>query len=263
MEAKQAADLDKPAPRPLRAAILSTGSLNVSRTRVKCHAFVDFDGTIVPCDVTDFLLERFADPSWQEVEKDWQAGRIGSRECMTRQVALLEASEPQVLEAISQLRVDPGFATFIGQCERSGVGVTIVSDGFDFVIERVLRNAGLEVPFYANHLERHGANRWRVTFPSARSGCRALAGNCKCAFTEPYSSAVKVVIGDGRSDFCISGQADLVFAKGTLLELCRTSGTAHYAFGDFFDVTDKLRLWLRSGQQSGPAGVWAAGQAGT
>ena len=51
----------------------------MSRTRVKCHAFVDFDGTIVPCDVTDFLLERFADPSWQEVEKDWQAGRIGSR----------------------------------------------------------------------------------------------------------------------------------------------------------------------------------------
>jgi 2,3-diketo-5-methylthio-1-phosphopentane phosphatase len=225
---------------------------------VKCHAFVDFDGTIVPCDVTDFLLERFAQPAWQEVEAEWQAGRIGSRECMTRQVALLRASEPEVLDAISELEIDPGFAAFVGQCRHNGIGMTIVSDGFDFVIERVLGNAGLAVPFYANHLAPHGADRWRVTFPSARSDCRALAGNCKCAFTEPYSSAVKVVIGDGRSDFCIAGEADLVFAKGTLLELCRASGAPHYAFQDFFDVTEKLGMWLRSGRRPDDAGLAAS-----
>jgi 2,3-diketo-5-methylthio-1-phosphopentane phosphatase len=224
---------------------------------VKCHAFVDFDGTIVPCDVTDFLLERFADPAWREVEADWQAGRIGSRECMTRQVALLQASEPDVLAAISELEIDPGFATFVQQCRRNGIGMTIVSDGFDFVIERVLGNAGLAVPFYANRFAPHGADRWRVTFPSARSDCRALAGNCKCAFTEPYSSAVKVVIGDGRSDFCIAGQADLVFAKGTLLDLCRSSGAPHYAFADFFDVIEKLGPWLRGSRHPHDAGLAA------
>jgi 2-hydroxy-3-keto-5-methylthiopentenyl-1-phosphate phosphatase len=229
---------------------------------VKCHAFVDFDGTIVPYDVTDFLLERFADPAWQEIEAEWLAGRIGSRECMARQVALLRATPAQVHDAISQLRIDPGFADFVRKCEQNGVGATIVSDGFDFVIERVLRNAGLEVPFFANHLEPVGADRWRVTFPTARSDCRALAGNCKCAFTEPYSSSVKVVIGDGRSDFCISGEADLVFAKGTLLDLCRSSGTPHYAFADFFDVTEKLGPWLSGGRGTDPAGSWVADRAG-
>ncbi len=229
---------------------------------MKCHAFVDFDGTIVPYDVTDFLLERFADPAWQEIEAEWLAGRIGSRECMARQVALLRATPAQVHDAISQLRIDPGFADFVRKCEQNGVGATIVSDGFDFVIERVLRNAGLEVPFFANHLEPVGADRWRVTFPSARSDCRALAGNCKCAFTEPYSSSVKVVIGDGRSDFCISGEADLVFAKGTLLDLCRSSGTPHYAFADFFDVTEKLGPWLKGGRGTDPAGSWVADRAG-
>ena len=229
---------------------------------MKCHAFVDFDGTIVPYDVTDFLLERFADPAWQEIEAEWLAGRIGSRECMARQVALLRATPAQVHDAISQLRIDPGFADFVRKCEQNGVGATIVSDGFDFVIERVLRNAGLEVPFFANHLEPVGADRWRVTFPTARSDCRALAGNCKCAFTEPYSSSVKVVIGDGRSDFCISGEADLVFAKGTLLDLCRSSGTPHYAFADFFDVTEKLGPWLSGGRGTDPAGSWVADRAG-
>lgn len=234
----------------------------MSRTRVKCHVFVDFDGTIVPCDATDFLFERFAAPSWQDVEKEWQAGRIGSRECTTRQVALMRASPEAVAEGIDQIKVDPGFTTFVAECRRIGIGMTVVSDGFDLAIDRVLRNAGIhDMPHYANHLEPIGGDRWRVTFPFARSDCKTLAGNCKCSFTEPHSSSIKVVVGDGRSDFCISGQADLVLAKGKLLELCRQSGAEHYAFSNFFDVTEKLGLWLRSAPQRGVAAVWAGDRA--
>lgn len=233
----------------------------MSRARVKCHVFVDFDGTIVPCDATDFLFEQFADPSWRDVESEWQAGNIGSRECMTRQVSLLRASPKRLAEAISELKVDAGFATFVRECRRNGVGMTIVSDGFDFAIEHVLRNAGLSVPFYANHLESIGGDRWRVTFPSARSDCRALAGNCKCAFTEPHSTSVKVVVGDGRSDFCIAGQVDLVFAKAKLLELCRSNGTTHLPFEDFFEVTAKLGSWLSSDGHRAPAAIPIARQA--
>ena len=56
---------------------------------MSCHVFVDFDGTIVPLDATNELLGRYADAEWLEIEEEWQAGRIGSRECMERQVALL------------------------------------------------------------------------------------------------------------------------------------------------------------------------------
>ena len=89
-----------------------------------------------------------------------------------------------------------------------------------------------------------GEDRWRVTFPSARSDCRALAGNCKCAFTEPYAMLPKVVIGDGRSDHCVAQRADVVFAKAELLALCRGSSTPHFAFADFYEVGDKLAVWL-------------------
>ena len=54
--------------------------------------FVDFDGTITKKDVVDMILERFADPSWKTVEKDWTEGKIGSRECLTKQLALVSAS---------------------------------------------------------------------------------------------------------------------------------------------------------------------------
>ena len=32
---------------------------------------VDFDGTISTRDTIDQLLEKFADPSWEDLEKDW------------------------------------------------------------------------------------------------------------------------------------------------------------------------------------------------
>ena len=137
-----------------------------------------------------------------------------------------------------------GFRSSSANARKAGVGITVVSDGFDYVIENVLRNAGLDLVFKANHLEHVGGGHWRVTFPNSRSSCIALAGNCKCSFTEPHQKTMKIVVGDGRSDFCVSKHADLVFAKSKLLELCDSTGATHYPFESFFDVTDRLGVWL-------------------
>lgn len=219
----------------------------MSRAGVNCHVFVDFDGTIVPCDATDLIFESFALDSWRDVEREWQSGQIGSRECMTRQVALLRASTSQMDAKIEEIVVDKGFSTFVAECARLGIDMTVVSDGFDFVIERVLRRAGHpNLRIRANRLEHAGGDRWRVAFPHSRSDCKVLAGNCKCSFTEPHAKSVKVVIGDGRSDFCVAGRADLVFAKGTLLKLCQANGTTHFAYNDFFTVTRHFGSWIKN-----------------
>jgi 2-hydroxy-3-keto-5-methylthiopentenyl-1-phosphate phosphatase len=223
------------------------GSLIVPTPRTNCHVFIDFDGTIVPCDATDFLFERFALPEWRDVENDWQSGKIGSRECLAKQAALLRATPAQLNAAVDEIQVDAGFAGFVAQCKAAGIGATIVSDGFDRVIEAVMRRNGIDIPFFANHLEPTDGDRWRVTFPHSREDCVALAGHCKCMRAAAVPRALKVVVGDGRSDFCIAGQADLVFAKSKLLELCRSNGTFHVPFNDFFEVGTRLDDWLSSG----------------
>jgi 2,3-diketo-5-methylthio-1-phosphopentane phosphatase len=237
------------------------GSVEVRRTRLKCHVFVDFDGTIVPHDVTDVLLERFAAPAWRNIEQQWQQGHIGSRECIARQVDLIRATPMELRRTISEISIDPGFAAFVRMCSRNGVGITIVSDGFDLVIEQVLQKAGLDLPAHANHLEATGKGRWRVTFPKAREDCAVLAGNCKCAFTRPYGEFAKVVIGDGLSDFCVAGRADLVFAKGKLLEQCRDNGLVHLPFTDFFEVSEQLGSWLQSRDRRNDPPELRSGQA--
>jgi 2-hydroxy-3-keto-5-methylthiopentenyl-1-phosphate phosphatase len=209
---------------------------------------VDFDGTIAPDDPTDRLLERFADPAWREVEAAWQGGEISSRECMTRQVALLRATPEALDEQIRSVRIDPGFPAFLEFCRRRGGDVKIVSDGFDRVVSAVLCSAGLSVPFFANKLEWQGGDRWRLAFPHAQSDCRVGSANCKCTHAQWSLLSPHVVIGDGRSDFCMSTRADYVIAKGPLANYCRSRGQAHASFANFNEVTARLSAWLASSQ---------------
>ena len=51
--------------------------------------FLDFDGTITARDVTDAILDAYAEPGWLAVEEAWKAGHIGSRQCLTEQMALV------------------------------------------------------------------------------------------------------------------------------------------------------------------------------
>jgi HAD superfamily phosphoserine phosphatase-like hydrolase len=215
-------------------------------------ALLDFDGTVAPGDPTDRLLERFADPSWRVLEAEWQAGRITSRECMQRQAALLRATPGQLDAAIRSLRIDPGLHGFVELCRRRGVEIAIVSDGFDRVVRAALRQARLPIPFFANTLEWQGGDRWRLALPYGRDDCASGAANCKCAHGD-WRGGRCVVVGDGRSDFCMAARAGFVIAKGALADFCRARGLRHASFRNFDDATRHLANWLdRQGDRPGP-----------
>jgi 2,3-diketo-5-methylthio-1-phosphopentane phosphatase len=211
---------------------------------VKCHVFVDFDGTIAPIDTTDLLLERFAAPAWRDIEDDWKAGRIGSRECLVRQIDLVRATPAELDAFIADIAIDAAFPGFVALCREHGHAVTVLSDGIDRTVSTVLRRHRLQLDSYANHLEWRGADRWRLTFPHARSDCRSLSGNCKCKFTEGRPRELRIVVGDGRSDFCLAGRADLVLAKSALLRHCAGSDLPYLAFTNFEDAGQLLAAWL-------------------
>jgi 2-hydroxy-3-keto-5-methylthiopentenyl-1-phosphate phosphatase len=111
-----------------------------------------------------------------------------------------------------------------------------------------MRAAGLpKVPVYANRLifEPHGID---IAFPRRDSTCQAGNGVCKCAVARQLvgsAGAPVVLVGDGKSDFCLAGSADVVFAKGRLLDHCRRQGIAHVPFDTFADVLATVETWPR------------------
>jgi 2,3-diketo-5-methylthio-1-phosphopentane phosphatase len=211
---------------------------------LKCQVLVDFDGTIATVDTTDLLLERFAGPAWQDVEDDWNAGRIGSRECMLRQIALVRATPAELDAFVAGIEIDPAFPGFVALCRSRGLGVTVVSDGIDRTVGATLRRHGLDLPFRANHLEWLGEDRWRLTFPHAKGDCRTLAGNCKCRLAAAPPGTVRVVVGDGRSDFCVAREAELVLAKGALAAHAAANDLPHFPITSFAEATPLLAAWL-------------------
>ncbi|MCK0196739.1 MtnX-like HAD-IB family phosphatase [Ancylobacter sp. 6x-1] len=203
----------------------------------------DFDGTVSLCDVTDLLLEAFAEPGWQAIEERWQAGEIGSAACMAQQVALMRAGRAALDALLDSVRIDPAFPDFVAFCREEGLPLAIVSDGLDYAIARILAANGITgVPILANHLDFRPGNRFAMSSPRAAADCGAGAGTCKCAIAQENALTGQpvVLIGDGRSDFCVSNRVDFVFAKDRLVEYCGENGIPHHAFEGFAEVAPVL-----------------------
>ena len=221
---------------------------------------VDFDGTVVLDDTTDLILERFADPSWRAIEAAWTQGRIGSRECLSRQINLVQASEAELDEIADQAPVDPDFREFVDACHELGLQPVIGSDGFDRIIARVLARVGVKLPMISNRLIADGDKRWRAEFPHFQSDCRSQSGNCKCTQILEHSLP-RLLIGDGRSDFCPCSHATLVFAKKALAAHCKSSKIDHIEITGFADVVRALPTIMSARQRvdaaSGETGLYA------
>jgi 2,3-diketo-5-methylthio-1-phosphopentane phosphatase len=209
---------------------------------MRLHFAIDFDGTIALEDTTDMLLDRRAEPAWLDVEKEWLAGRIGSRECLAQQAALIRATPEELDDALSDVSIDPDFVSFVAAASRIGSTMQVVSDGFDRCILPVLRRAGIRLPVTSNRLHHVSANRWTAEFPSFAPDCQSMSGVCKCQAAQ--TKRTLVLIGDGRSDFCLASRADVVLAKGKLAAHCAESNYPFIPINSFADVLAWLRPFM-------------------
>ncbi|MCI3135168.1 MtnX-like HAD-IB family phosphatase [Phenylobacterium aquaticum] len=206
------------------------------------QVFCDFDGTISVADSTDHVLRHLADPAWEALEDDWVAGRIDAAACMRGQVALIGGSDAELDAVLSAVTLDPGFAAFADWCATAGVPLTIVSDGVDRFIRAILAREGLaHLPVISNRLAGEAGAR-RLEQPHRREGCGAGSGVCKCEATARLTAPDQAVvyIGDGRSDFCVSGRADILFAKAALADYAAGRARPYHSFRTFHDITTTL-----------------------
>ena len=96
----------------------------------------DVDGDIAIEDFVERLLEKHADPAWGRVEEDWKSGRIGSRECLARQIDMVRCSPSQFARLATGMKIDPGFSSFVALCRQHLLPLRLVSDGLGGAIPR-------------------------------------------------------------------------------------------------------------------------------
>lgn len=203
----------------------------------------DFDGTISLKDVTDELLMHFGKEGVVELEEAWEQGEIGSKECMAGQVALLDMSQAELDECLANIAIDPAFKEFVACMQAKNIPIQIVSDGLDYAIAKILAYNDIpEIPILANRLVNTGERSWALEFPYTADLCKKKSGNCKCQQSDALSQIYDQIlyVGDGSSDYCVSHEVSLVYAKDKLIQYCEAEGILHQPIHGFSDIIESL-----------------------
>jgi len=204
---------------------------------------LDFDGTATPTDVGPLILAHFTGERWLPPNQAWERGELSTAERARRQWAMLEADEAAVAALLAGVRLDPDLPALLADCRGRGIPVWILSDGFDFYIERILSNHRIaDVPLLANRA-RWWNGRWELEFPRP-DGPGEPAGAWKAAVVRRCQAdgGRVLYVGDGLSDRAASAAADRRFAKGKLADHCRAHGIPFEPFDRLADVRAGLRL---------------------
>lgn len=204
--------------------------------------YLDFDGTVTKTDSVATFLSTYAQEGWLEIEKNWIDGKINSKECMTCQLDLIKnLTVDEFNRFLNSIKLREGFVDFYNWAKENNKKITILSDGFDFFIDYVLRKEKLEIKYFANKLnieEKNGYLSFKLLFPYENKNCDLDLGMCKCAKTQKGEAFLYA--GDGLSDRCIAKKSNLLFARGSLKKFCIENNVSYIDFDNFYEIKDYL-----------------------
>ncbi|MCX7878994.1 MAG: HAD-IB family phosphatase, partial [Ignavibacteria bacterium] len=191
----------------------------------KLKIFTDFDGTVTTNDTwiemgNVFIKNKSA---WNLVISDFESGKIGARECFRKECSLIENFDIGIFnKIIDSQKIVTGFREFYGFCNERNIKLTILSEGLDYYISRILKNHNLEIPFYSNTMILSDDGKsFTIEFPYSDSDCNRCGTSKRNLLMNLTSDEeVSVFIGDGFSDTCVVHYADIVFAKKSLASYC-------------------------------------------
>jgi 2,3-diketo-5-methylthio-1-phosphopentane phosphatase len=206
--------------------------------------FIDFDGTVTVQDVGYQMFKKFTGGKTQPVVDKYRRGEVNSYTCLKTECDIWNQAPPaerEVRAYLKQQEITPGFIDFTATMRNENIGHYILSEGFDFYIDRILGFNDLSDFQRITNRARYENGEILPEFPYMASGCGECS-NCKGfhirKLTDPKMAAV--FIGDGHSDFHGADSADIVFAKSFLKESLEKIGRNYFDYGDFYDI---ISIW--------------------
>jgi 2-hydroxy-3-keto-5-methylthiopentenyl-1-phosphate phosphatase len=210
------------------------------RAPVPLAVFCDFDGTFSVQDVGTTLAQRYA-ADCRPIQ--WARYERGEITPWGYNMEILDGLpvDAEVLEAfLHTVELDPGARELLAWCEVRGVSFRILSDGFDWNLDRLQQIHGVRFAYSANHL-RIESGRWQIRPGGPDPTCGCGTGTCKGAVLRAWRAREPgthlVHIGNGRvSDTCGALAADTAFAKDSLAETLEKRGVPFIPFTTLLDV---------------------------
>jgi 2-hydroxy-3-keto-5-methylthiopentenyl-1-phosphate phosphatase len=210
--------------------------------------FIDFDGTITEKDTGDSLFSSFGDSKKvDEIISRLLSDAISAKQCWIELCGTVDRlHRSEIDEFLKTIEIDPYFHQFTEFCKKNNIDFYVLSDGFDYYIDRIFAREGLSgIKYYANHLEVTDDGILIPSFPYEDAGCTTSA-NCKRNHIISHSSDddFTIYIGDGNSDKYTSQFCDYIFAKDDLLKFCEIERISYFPYKNFSDVIIRFEQLL-------------------
>jgi 2-hydroxy-3-keto-5-methylthiopentenyl-1-phosphate phosphatase len=227
--------------------------------------FCDFDGTFSVQDVGSTLArERLAERRkmlWARFEQ----GEFTAWSYVVELFDGFELPQAELRRFLGTIQLDRGARGLVDWCAESRVPFQVLSDGFDWNLDRLQEIHGIRFAYRANHLE-YAGDVWRISPGGPNPACGCGTGTCKrgliAAYRKANPKAFCVHVGNGRvSDLCGALESDLVFAKDTLVDALRERGRTFVPFESLDDVRRILEAGLRAGRAERAGAAGRAGHA--
>ncbi len=208
----------------------------------RLRIFSDFDGTITEKDTLVFLATHLGGGS-QMVEtmgRLVKEGQITLRDCIAGEMRSIRAPFAEAVNMLrEQVQLDPGFAPFARWCDEQNLPLTILSAGFQEIIDLFITAKDFpKLEILANSIRPDEERGWQCVFRD-----QSEFGHDKTAALQAarQQGCYTIFIGDGLSDRAPAELADEVFAKHGLAEYCKTRGIRCHEYQTFDEVLELLQ----------------------
>ncbi|MDQ3018992.1 MAG: HAD-IB family phosphatase [Bacteroidota bacterium] len=209
--------------------------------------FCDFDGTIAKNDVRINSLGKFITNrnGFDVICDEYYSQKISLRDCNLRQLALVENfSLKKFNEYLTMEEVDDYFKDFVSFCRQNEYDISVLSGGLEYYIDFIFKRESIDVKYSGcKMIWNEKENILSCEFLHTDEYCK-LCETCKRNIlinnTNDLDNEISVYIGDGVSDYCVSGFADIVFAKGRLASYCWKNNITYFEYADFLDIKNKI-----------------------
>jgi len=206
----------------------------------------DFDGTITKKDffyhVIDELLEEKDLAPWN----DYQTGKITHFEGLNRIFQKIHLEKEELHELILELPVEECFVNTVNYCKENNISIYIVSAGADYYIKFILDYLGVQdnIHIISNtsaYSQKTGLEMFKLEEDSPFYSYNYGVDKGNVVKYLKNQGKHVVFAGDGTPDLAAARHADVVFARGILMELCRKNGIKAQELDSYCSVLEYLK----------------------
>lgn len=206
----------------------------------------DFDGTISKKDFFWYAIENLLSPPDIKVWEDYLAGKISHIDALSSIFSKIRLSKKEFDDFILSLPIEESFVETVQYCYKNNIKFYIASAGADYYIKLILnqlkvidkvilisnpsvytQESGLQIikpdSNYQFYSENYGINK------------ELLVQSIK------KNSDICIFAGDGGPDMAAAKVADIVFARGRLLELCKLENIKFMELESYNKILEYLK----------------------